>query len=370
MLEECAGPKDFLKRQLAKYKGLPLQRKYSEEIRKFALTLHFLSPAAYNFIRNSYNTCLPHTRTLSKWYQKLDAEPGFTKEAFDTLKLKAQMSDRKVLCTLVLDEMSIRKSLIWNPRKQKYYGRVDMGVDFDSDSLDEASQCLVFLLTCINGSWKLPVGYFFITSLTGEQKCNLVQICLQMSEVAGVNVVALTCDGPATNFSMLESLGCKNIAQNPEITKFKYSESTVNVFIDPCHAVKLVRNAFGERRVFFDAQNRKIDFKFIESLHQLQEDQNLHLATKLTKAHVQFFKQKMKVRLATQLLSNSVADALQFCEQKLKLPQFQGCSGTINFIRSLNDLFDILNSHSMRPPGWKKDMCSKYWLNFCIFIKC
>lgn len=50
MLEECAGPKDFLKRQLAKSKGLPFQRKYSEEIRKFALTLHFLSPAAYNFI--------------------------------------------------------------------------------------------------------------------------------------------------------------------------------------------------------------------------------------------------------------------------------------------------------------------------------
>lgn len=37
LLKECAGPEDFLKRQIAKSKGLPLEKKYSEEIRKFAL---------------------------------------------------------------------------------------------------------------------------------------------------------------------------------------------------------------------------------------------------------------------------------------------------------------------------------------------
>lgn len=40
----------FLKRQIAKSKGLPLDKKYSEELRKFALTLHFFSPKAYDFV--------------------------------------------------------------------------------------------------------------------------------------------------------------------------------------------------------------------------------------------------------------------------------------------------------------------------------
>ncbi|KAL3215639.1 hypothetical protein MRX96_033910 [Rhipicephalus microplus] len=54
----------------------------------------------------------------------------------------------------------------------------------------------------------------------------------------------------------------------------------------------------------------------------------------------------MKVRLAVQTLSSSVADALDFCEYKLKLPQFQGAHATAEFIRIFDRLFDILNSRN------------------------
>ncbi|CAB3236478.1 unnamed protein product [Arctia plantaginis] len=65
----------------------------------------------------------------------------------------------------------------------------------------------------------------------------------------------------------------------------------------------------------------------------------------------------MKVKLATQLFSSSVADALEFCRNQLKLKRFEDCSGTVNFINIMNHVFDVLNSHSIRPPGWKKAMC-------------
>lgn len=159
-MEDLAGPKDFLNRQKSKCKGLPVQKKYCEEIRTFALTLHFLSPKAYDYIRQTYNTCLPHTRTLNKWYQNVNCNPGFTKEAFDTLRLNVQISSCPVICSLVFDEMAIRKSLIWEPRRQKCYGRVYYGHNIDNDSAEEASQALVVLITCINGRWKIPIGYF------------------------------------------------------------------------------------------------------------------------------------------------------------------------------------------------------------------
>ena len=54
----------------------------------------------------------------------------------------------------------------------------------------------------------------------------------------------------------------------------------------------------------------------------------------------------MKVNLAAQTLSSSVADALEFCEGTLKLPQFQGCKATVKFIRVFGCLFDILNSRN------------------------
>ena len=54
----------------------------------------------------------------------------------------------------------------------------------------------------------------------------------------------------------------------------------------------------------------------------------------------------MKVNLAAQALSSSVADALEYCEGKLKLPRFQGFGPTVNFIRVFDRLFDVLSSRN------------------------
>jgi hypothetical protein len=54
----------------------------------------------------------------------------------------------------------------------------------------------------------------------------------------------------------------------------------------------------------------------------------------------------MKVNLAAQALSSSVADALEYCEGKLKLPQFQGCGPTVQCICVFDHIFDVLNSRN------------------------
>lgn len=71
--------RDFLKR----FTGVEARNaKYSPSLRKFALCLHFLSPRAYSYVRNQFNTCLPHPQTLTSWYRSVDGNPGFTNESF------------------------------------------------------------------------------------------------------------------------------------------------------------------------------------------------------------------------------------------------------------------------------------------------
>lgn len=65
----------------------------------------------------------------------------------------------------------------------------------------------------------------------------------------------------------------------------------------------------------------------------------------------------MKVKLATQLLSKSVADALQFCAEELKLEDFKNAGPTIRFISIMNDAFDILNSRKISDFGFKQALC-------------
>ena len=98
MLIDIGGEnKDFLQRYIAKKTGQGLPREHSPELRKFAVTLNFLSPRAYTYVRQQFATILPHPDTIAKWYKSIDCNPGFTTEAFDTIKKKSY-GDKKIYC--------------------------------------------------------------------------------------------------------------------------------------------------------------------------------------------------------------------------------------------------------------------------------
>jgi len=67
-------------------------------------------------------------------------------------------------------------------------------------------------------------------------------------------------------------------------------------------------------------------------------------------------KQKMKVNLAAQTLSASVADAIEFCRVNLKLQQFLGSEATVRFLRIIDRLFDMRNSRNTFAKGYKAPM--------------
>lgn len=69
--------------------GLGICReKYPPALRSFAMTLHFYSPKAYNFVRQKFCRALPDPSTLRSWYASINGEPGFTTESFEALKIK------------------------------------------------------------------------------------------------------------------------------------------------------------------------------------------------------------------------------------------------------------------------------------------
>jgi hypothetical protein len=72
-------PAEMLRRKLANQSTEP----YNEDIRSFALTLHFYSPKAYDFLRSSFSKALPHPCTLRNWCSAVGGKPGFTHEAFE-----------------------------------------------------------------------------------------------------------------------------------------------------------------------------------------------------------------------------------------------------------------------------------------------
>lgn len=70
-----------------------------------------------------------------------------------------------------------------------------------------ASEALVILIAAVNAPWKLPLGYFLISGLSGTERTNIVKECLHRLYTVGVQVVSVTCDGPYCNLTMMKELG-------------------------------------------------------------------------------------------------------------------------------------------------------------------
>jgi len=368
-----SGPAlDLVMRCLKKGSGQPL-KSYPSELREFALTLQFHSTRAYDYVRKIFGNCLPHPQTLASWYKCVGGNAGFHDEVFLALKNKAQASSNgKLLCSFMMDEIAIRKQLDFDPAGDKFIGHVDMGTTVeDRASLPLANEALVFMVVSLTERWKVPVAYFLIAGLQGEERANLVRLCLEKLYAVGVHVVSITFDGCSANMNMAKILGASFDMKNPKFTFSHPSNPNLDValFLDACHMLKLIRNTLAEKTVLIDADGNRISWAYLKKLQELQCSEGLLAANKLTERHIQWHRQKMKVKLAAQTLSSSVANALEFCDKQLKNNEFEGCAATVNFIRIVDRLFDILNSRNPLARGFKSPMRvenENFWRPFIV----
>ena len=331
------------------------KQKVLEELRSFAMTLHFYSAKAYAYVRECFDLVLPHPETIRSWYSKISADPGFTQPAFSAIKScveERKREGKETLCALMMDEVSIRKHVEY--AAGKFHGYVDLGCGVVNDSLPPAKDALVLMVVAIDDSWKIPVAYFLIDGLTGEERANIIKECLLRLHAIGARVLSLTCDGPSCHFAMLRALGANMDVLNmkPSFPHPADPSDKIHAVLDVCHMLKLIRNTLADRSTL-QTPTGKISWKFLQELNKLQEAQGLRLGNKLKMAHIRWEKLKMKVKLATQVFSSSVADALEYCNTQLHLPQFRGCEETVEFLRTIDAAFDVLNSRNPLGKGYK-----------------
>lgn len=300
-----------------------------------------------------------------KWYESVEGEPGITTETLAALRIKADEYRARgipLLGCLMMDEMAIRQQVEWNHHQKHMDGSINHGSMVEGkesdlqDHITPAKEALVFMVTGIQEQWKVPVAYFLSSGLTASEKANIVQMMLQALSEAGVQIVALTFDGTSTNIAMANNLGCNLKPDDPSFsTSFRHpcEDRNVYVLLDACHMLKLVRNTFASQGTL-TTDTGEVRWDFVEMLHNKQKLHGQKLAPKLTEKHVKFENTKMRVNLAAQVLSNSVAEALQTL--KALDDSFAGADATIEFISFFNDLFDYFNSMSVDDEGMKRPL--------------
>uniref|UniRef100_A0A2S2NG38 Transposable element P transposase-like GTP-binding insertion domain-containing protein n=1 Tax=Schizaphis graminum TaxID=13262 RepID=A0A2S2NG38_SCHGA len=107
--------------------------------------------------------------------------------------------------------------------------------------------------------------------------------------------------------------------------------------------IKLIQNTLGDKKIIINGKNEMIKWEYIISkLYEKEKEEGQRAGTKLTSKHIYYGNHKMNVRLAAQVVSTSISDALLFT--KTKDSSFDGCNATAEFCLMFNNAFDILNA--------------------------
>ena len=102
-----AAVANFVKVQLIQFNKNHHGRRYTEEFKKFALSLYFVGSNDYHQLQTTF--ALPSKRILEKYLEKLQFTTGLNNNLFSILKIKVNnMSELDKFCIICVDEISIK----------------------------------------------------------------------------------------------------------------------------------------------------------------------------------------------------------------------------------------------------------------------
>lgn len=293
---------------------------------------------------------------MAAWFNNsnIDVSPGILNCALNVVESRAKKmreAGKTLICNLVFDEMAIRKHVQWCPKTRCFVGYSTFGAhvmdpdDIDTDEMSDdcpvANQVIVFMLSGINDYFQIPIAYYFIKSLDAGYRVQLMDFILAEVEKRDIRIVSITFDGYASNGSMCKILGA-DLKKSPSFLSPSTGEK-LNILLDPSHAEKLVRGILADYEVFYDEKNEKIQWKYFVELVNYSTNQSFGITHKITRRHIEFQNRKMHVRTAVELLSNSVANAMEYLMNN-GVAKFEGAAATIKFIRTIDKLFDVMNT--------------------------
>lgn len=307
--------------------------RYTNDMKQLALTIYFLGPSVYRFLKSTLS--LPSVRTLRRVTSKYDLIPGLNDFLFEFVKFKISNFKTEALdCILCADEMSLKTHLYYSLPKDEIIGFHQTNL---TKTYEAAKYALVLMIRGINVSWKQPIAYFFVSgSCRNLDLSDIIMSTIKKLLIISLNVKAFITD-QGSNFVSFS----KSVYVSPQRPYFTVNGKEIVYLFDPPHLLKSTRNMFFKHH--FSIDDELTDNKYIIQFYNEDSKLNLRLAPKLTHAHINpgpF--EKMRVYLAAQVFSESVAAGMNTHLELGKLPLESKC--TINVIDKIDKLFDIFNS--------------------------
>ena len=340
-------------KQFTKNKAASSNR-YHPMIIRFCLSLASKSASAYDELRSSNILTLPSRRTLRDYKNAIKPHAGFNSAVIQELIKTTKSFDgcqRNIV--LSFDEMKIQENLVYDKYSGDLVGYVNLGdpdlnyASFD-DHDDLATHVLVFYVTGLASKLKFELGYLGTKGILSYQiMCTFWRAVAILEDTCNLRVIAVVSDGASSNRSFIKMhKSMSNITETDIVYRtinLYHPQRYICFFADTPHLMKTTRNCMyhsgsgtGKTRLMWN-DGKEIIWSHIVKAVQDDENKSLKLISKLREEHIRLNPySKMNVRLATQVLSESVSKHLY---------TYHGpeCHGTADLCMMMDKFFDLFN---------------------------
>lgn len=224
---------------------------------------------------------------------------GVLHDVIKVMKSKGQnMTDMEKITVLCFDEIHLANRVAIERKEECVIG--------------PHKKCQIFVARGLFSKWKQPIYYQFDQKVTTEILFDILRKLYN----SGYRVVGMTCDLGPKNQGLLKCLDIDPISEGGKTFFLHPSDANlrVHVFADPPHLIKLLRNHFIDHGFTVDGQYISKDA--LERLLYLNSA-DLKIVHRLSRLHLDAQgTQRQNVKLATQIFSNTNAQAIKWCMEK------------------------------------------------------
>ena len=296
--------------------------------------------SGYTFMRKLMS--LPSPSTVLRFLKQYKMKPGISDFNASIMKVKVNpTAELHKVCFILIDEMSLRAGLDYDRENDVISGFADDGAK-RSKKLVKSALCV--MAVGIAKKWKYPLGFFLTESaMKAPFVSDVIRKSIAALDSQGFVVKGITSDQGSNLMKAFKILGYSS--SDPRIHMDNHSYL---VFRDPPHLLKSARNFLLNGDVSVPAFNAFASWKHLTDFFKLDNLRTIKLAPRITAKHLfeLKFANKMKVKLASQVLSNSCAAALDLSVALKDLNP--SVAATSSFLKKFNDIFDVFNSSSSK----------------------
>ena len=336
---------------------------------RFALSLRMKSSSSYEDLRTVLN--LPSVRTLFDYSHYFDAKEGIQYDIIGEIAEKFEKfeQDHEKYVALMFDEINVKCGLVYH--RGRIVGCANLNsVETEMEALSAklqenkekqvkaksnvAKKILALMVSGITTDILDIVAYFPVKDLNHIQLHERMWDTIRVLEKEGIGVLVLIGDGASVNrkFFKMESTDSSGKIPYKVLNRCSPDDGEqryIYFLSDPSHLIKTVRNCAAnsgahKKSRYLWIRGKHIRWQHWIDLYNIEKGKRFRKAHKLTASHVYITSHKaMKVNLATQSLSLSAADAVEYYRDVKQRPQFADTEETVIFMRMFDAFFDIFN---------------------------